>query len=130
MEGVRTIWRWITADESRVAGWYNSSITIGPKPKPIRTCATIHSICVTYGELASFKLHCRVYGGKSDEGLDKLHQNTANTQKWVDLYNEMLDDFKGRGTCMTMDSAYMGDIMGQIGQDVWKMNLLGTCQSN
>jgi hypothetical protein len=67
---------------------------------------------------------------KSDEGLDKLHQNTANTQKWVNLYNEMLDDFKGRGTCMTMDSAYMGDIMGQIGQDVWKMNLLGTCQSN
>jgi hypothetical protein len=31
---------------------------------------------------------------------------------------------------MTMDSAYMGDIMGQIGRDVWKMNLLGTCQSN
>jgi hypothetical protein len=51
-------------------------------------------------------------------------------QKWVNLYNEMLDYFKGRGTCMTMDSAYMGDIMGQIGRDVWKMNLLGTCQSN
>jgi hypothetical protein len=39
--------RWITADEPRVAGWYSSAITIGPEPKPIRTGATIHSICVT-----------------------------------------------------------------------------------
>ena len=33
--------RWgITANESRVAGWYNSAITIGPEPEPIRTGAT------------------------------------------------------------------------------------------
>ena len=64
--------RWLTADESRVAGWYKSGVTIGPEPKPIRTGATIHSICVTLGILASFKLHCRVYGGKSDEGLESI----------------------------------------------------------
>ena len=51
--------RWVTADESRVAGWYNSSITIGPEPKPIRTGATIHNLCITKGPLATYKLHCR-----------------------------------------------------------------------
>jgi hypothetical protein len=111
--------KWITADESRVAGWYRSGITIGPEPKPIRTGATIHSICVTFGELATYKLHCRVYGGRYDEGLDYVHENTTSTQKWVNLYNEMLAEFKGRGMCLTMDSAYMGDIMGQIGREEW-----------
>ena len=51
-----TFGRWITADESRVAGWYHSGITIGPEPKPIRTGATIHSVCVTFGELKSYKV--------------------------------------------------------------------------
>jgi hypothetical protein len=41
--------KWVTVDESRVAGWYHSCITIGPEPKPIRTGATIHSLCVTHG---------------------------------------------------------------------------------
>ncbi|KAL7536120.1 hypothetical protein ACHAXR_006945 [Thalassiosira sp. AJA248-18] len=122
--------RWITADESRVAGWYKSGITIGPEPKPIRTGATIHSICVTHGDLKTFRLHCRVYGGKHDEGLNHVHHNTANTQKWVNLYDEMLEEFKGRGMCMTMDSAYMGGVMGQIGREVWAMNFVGTCQAD
>ena len=82
--------RWITADERRVAGWYKLAITIGPEPKPIRTGATMHSICVTKGDLASFKLHCRVYGGKTnggktDKGLSHVGNNTATTQKWVTL---------------------------------------------
>ena len=51
-------------------------------------------------------------------------------QKWVNLYDDMLEEFKGQGICVTMDSAYMGGIMGQIGREVWKMNFLGTCQSN
>ena len=29
-----------------------------------------------------------------------------------------------------MDSAYMGDIMAQIGRDEWKINMVGTAQSN
>jgi hypothetical protein len=119
-----------TSIESRVAVWYHSGITIGPEPKPIRTGAIIHSICVTFGDLSTFKLHCRVYEGKHDESLNHVHENTANTQKWVNLYDEMIDEFKGIGMCMTMDSAYMGDIMGQIGQEEWAMNFVGTCQSD
>ena len=97
--------RWITADESRVAGWYRSAITIGPEPKPIRTGATIHSICITHGPLATMKLHCRVYGGKHDEKLNRLHRNTETMQKWVNLYDTMLAAFKGKGMCCTLDSA-------------------------
>ena len=122
--------KWMTADESRVAGWYRSGITIGPEPKPIRTGATLHSLCVTKGPLATYKLHVRVYGGKSDEDLDQTHHNTASTQKWVNLYSEMLDAFKGEGHGCTMDSAYMGDIMAQIGRHVWKFNFIGTAQNN
>jgi hypothetical protein len=54
---------WVTFDESRVAGWYNSAMTIGPELKPIRTGATIHSLCVSKGDLAGYKLHARTYGG-------------------------------------------------------------------
>ena len=60
---------WVTFDESRVAGWYNSAMTIGPEPKPIRTDATIHSLCVSKGDLAGYKLHARTYGGASNESL-------------------------------------------------------------
>jgi hypothetical protein len=74
-----------------------------------------------------------LHGGKHDEGLNRKHVNTANTQKWVNLYNEMLDDFKRLGVfvvCCTLDSAYMGDILGQIAREEWAMNLVGTCQSD
>ncbi len=43
----------------------------------------------------------------------------------------MIHDFKGLGMCCTMmDSAHMGDIICQIGRDVWKFNFLGTCQND
>jgi hypothetical protein len=38
--------KWITTDESRVAGWYHSVMTIGPEPKQIRTGATLHILSV------------------------------------------------------------------------------------
>ena len=47
---------WITADESRVAGWYHSALTIGPDPKPIWTGATIHTVSITKGPLVSYKV--------------------------------------------------------------------------
>merc|ERR1712086_865396 len=47
----------ITFDKSRVAGWYKSSITIGPEPKPIRTGVTLHLIYITFGPLSTYKLH-------------------------------------------------------------------------
>ena len=36
----------------------------------------------------------------------------------------------GNGHCVTMDSAYMGDIMAQIGRYEWLINLVGTIQSD
>ena len=56
--------KWMTADESRAAGWYHSVCTVGPEPKPIRTGCTLHTLCVTHGDLASYKLYARCYGGK------------------------------------------------------------------
>jgi hypothetical protein len=58
-------WRWITTDESRVAGWYHSVMTIGPDPKPIRTGATLHTACITKGPQdhllhTSYLLECMV----------------------------------------------------------------------
>ena len=72
--------RWLTADESRVAGWYHSTMTVGPEPKPIRTGATLHSLCVTHGPLKTFKLFVRAYGGASDMDLDVVHKNVQNTK--------------------------------------------------
>ena len=49
--------RWITADKSRLAGWYHSGITIGPDDKPIQTGATLHSLAVTSRKLMFYKLY-------------------------------------------------------------------------
>ena len=70
--------RWVTADESRVAGWYHSAMTVGPEPKPIRTGVTLHSLCVTHGPLKTFNLFVRAYVGVSDMDLDQVHQNVCN----------------------------------------------------
>jgi len=48
----------------------------------------------------------------------------------VNLQSILLDAFKGKGHCVTMDSAYMGDIMAQIGREEWKINMVRTAQSN
>jgi hypothetical protein len=42
----------------------------------------------------------------------------------------LLNDYKGHGHCVTMDSAYMGDIMAQLGHDEWKINMVGMAQLN
>jgi hypothetical protein len=122
--------RWLTFDESRVAGWYYSPITQGPDPKPICTGATIHSLAITHSNLASYKVHVHVFGGATDEDLGKQNENTITTQKWVNLLSLMLNDFKNNGHCVTMDSAYMGDIMAMIGRDMWRINMVGTAQAN
>ena len=72
-----------------------------------------------------------MYGGAKDEDLSNMkHANTSNLQKWVNLYNLMLSPFKGKGRCVTMDSAYMSDIMAQIGRYKWGINMVGTAQVN
>jgi hypothetical protein len=83
------------------------------------------TLCVTLGILSLFKLPCHVYRGKSDKGLDRVHLNTTSTQKWVNLYDDMLEEFKGQWICVMMNLTYMGDVMGQIGRAVWTMNFLG-----
>ena len=60
----------MTADESRLAGWYHSPCTIGPDPKPIRTGATRLSLAITRGKLQFYKLYARCYGGKDDGNHD------------------------------------------------------------
>ena len=103
---------------------------IGPEPKPIRTALTLRSLCITKDPLRTYKLFVRVYGGKTDEDLNTKHQNTTTFQKWVNLYDIMVDNFKGEGHCVTMDSAYTGDIMALIGHHEWKTDMVGTAQEN
>ena len=46
------------------------------------------------------------------------------------LYNIMMNPFKGKGLCVTMDSACMGDIMALIGRHEWLINMVGTANEN
>jgi hypothetical protein len=82
------------------------------------------------GPLATYKLHARTFGGKTDDNLQSRHENVVSTQKWVNLMDIILDEFKGKGHCVTMDSAYMGDVMAQIGREEWQLNMVGTSHSN
>ena len=117
-------------DESRVAGRYHTPINFGPDPKPILTGATIHSLYITKGTLALYKVHVRVYGDKSDEDLLQTSTHTGTVKKWVNLLNEMLDAFKNVGHHVTMDSAYMVNIMAQIERYKCLLNMIGTAQAN
>ena len=48
----------------------------------------------------------------------------------VSLYDLMLDPYKHNGHCVVMDSAYMSDAMCQVGREEWKINMVGTCQTD
>ena len=72
-------------------------MTCGPKPKSIRTGATLNTLCITNGPLATFKVHARVYGGANDDYLQGIHKYAPNLQNWINLYNLMLQPFKGKG---------------------------------
>jgi hypothetical protein len=75
--------KWITTDESRVAGWYHSVMTIGPEPKPIQTGATLHTACITNGPLHTYKLFARVYGGKSNEDINVHNEHILRHLSWL-----------------------------------------------
>ena len=117
-------------DKSRASGWYKGPITQGLEPKPVRISAMMHTVCVTVGHLSTYKLHAHTFGGKMDDDLQSLHENVVTTQKWVNLMDVILDDFKGKDHCITMDSAYMGEVMAQIGCNEWQLNMIGTSQPN
>ena len=57
-------------------------------------------------------------------------EHTGTVQKWINLLDNILDKYKGKGHCVTMDSAYMGDILAQVGHSEWKINMVGTAQAN
>ena len=82
----------INFDKSKVVGWYKSSITIGPEPKPIRTGATLHLMCVTFGPLSTYKLHVRAYGGREDEEMNKKTKTAKGNskQKFINLLETFL----------------------------------------
>ena len=111
-------------------GIIRSACTIGPDPKPIQTGATLHSLAITRGKLQFYKLYARTYGGKDDGDLQGRHSHTAGQQKFVNLFEIMLAQFRGKGHHLTCDSAYMGDIMALISRNVWKINMVGTIQAN
>ena len=90
----------------------------------------IHSLCVTFGLLWTYKLYVHVYGRKSDKELDHVCKHTGTTQKWINLFDKVLDTYKGKGCCITMESVYKGDILAQVGHYEWLMNMLGTAQAN
>ena len=113
-----------------MAGWYHSPMTVGPESKLIQTIDTLYTSCVTHGPLRTYKLFVRAYGGKSDDDLDGRNAHTETTQKWVNFYDIMLGLFNGEGRCVTIDSAYMGNIMAQIGTHKWKFNMVGTSNEN
>ncbi|MGK3740675.1 MAG: hypothetical protein ACI8RD_006652 [Bacillariaceae sp.] len=46
----------------------------------------------------------------------------------VSLYDFMLAPFKYNGHCVVMDSAYMGNVMCQVGREEWFINMVGTFQ--
>jgi hypothetical protein len=121
---------WLTFDKSRVVGWYCSPITQGPDPKPICTGATIHLLAIMHGNLVLYIVHICVFGRATDSDLGEANESTITTQKWVNLLSLMLNNFKNKGHCVTMNSAYMGNIMAMIGRNVRCINMVGTVQAN
>ena len=93
----------MTADESQVAGWYKSQMTFVPEPKPICTGSTLHTLCVTHGPLSTYKLFARVYGVDIDDDLNSTHASTSNLMALVNLYNLILEQFKGKDRCVIMN---------------------------
>ena len=65
---------------------------------------------------------------RNDQDLNKKHKNTGSLLKWIALYSVMLESFKGKGHCLTMDSAYDGNVMMLIGHFEWDINMVGTVQ--
>jgi hypothetical protein len=96
-------------------------MTVGPEPKPIRTGATLHTVCITNGPLSINKLFARTYGGKGDKDIGVHNPHTVTKLKMVSLYDFMLDPFKHNGHCV---------VMCQVGREEWKINIVGTCQTD
>ena len=71
-----------------------------------------------------------MYSGQGDTELKVIHENTSSTLIWINLFNWLLEPFKGKGHSVVCDSAYMSDTLGMIGTVERGTNILGTCQTN
>ena len=81
---------------------------------------------MAHGNLASYKLFARCYGGKPDNDLtNTYYENAVSDQKWINLYEMMLNPFKGKGYYVTCGSVYMGNIItAQVSHKEWKINMV------
>ena len=71
-----------------------------------------------------------LYGQRTGEDLEIRHKNTVTLQKWANLYDIMLEKFKGKCHYVTMDSTYMDRIMTLIGHHGQKVNMMGTANED
>ena len=77
-----------------------------------------------------YKVFARVYGGKADMELKKTNDYTKSALVWINLFDKILDPYKGKGHNIVCNSVYMSDALGLIRRVEWKTNIIGTCQSN
>ena len=69
-----------------------------PEPKLVHTRAISRTLYGTHGPLWTYKLFACDYGGAKDDDLSNTtYNNTSNLQKWVNLYNLIMEPFKGKG---------------------------------
>ncbi len=62
--------RWLTFNESHVAGWYHDAITQGPDPKPICIGMKIYLLAIRHSNLPLYKVHVHVLGGATSLGWE------------------------------------------------------------
>ena len=80
---------------------------ISPDPKTICTGATLYSLAITSRKLQFYyKLYARCYGWKDDGDIQGRHSHTARQQKFVNLFEMMLAQFREKGYYVLCDSAY------------------------
>jgi hypothetical protein len=72
-------------------------------------------MAMSFSPLAGYKLHAHTFGGKNNSKLGMQHKNCVSIQKWINLMMLMVDIYEGEGRYATMDPAYMGNIMAQVG---------------
>ena len=80
---------------------------------------------IAKGELDTYKLRSRVYGGQGNTELKVIYENKSSTLVWINLFNWLLKPFKGKGHSVVCDSTYTSDTLGMIGRVEWGTNILG-----
>ena len=62
--------------------------------------------------------------------IQRWNEHTTKEAKFMNLFDIIQSSFCGKGHHVTCDSDYMGDIMAQISWNIWRINMVGTTQSN